>query len=69
MSEWLDVMLEEIRRKNREAEEAREELDRRRSEESAVAQEEGGRSVEVTEEFGRQAAKVRGGQVDRRQRP
>ena len=32
MSEWLDLMLEEIARKRREAEEALEELDRRQSE-------------------------------------
>jgi len=31
MSEWLDLMLEEIARKRREEEEALEELDRRRS--------------------------------------
>ena len=29
MSEWLDLMLEEISRKRREAEEARKELERR----------------------------------------
>lgn len=38
MSEWLDVMLEEIRRKQREAEEARKELERRRSEQADGAQ-------------------------------
>ncbi len=30
MSEWLDIMMSEIGRKKREAEEAREELERRR---------------------------------------
>lgn len=34
MSEWLDLMLEEIARKQHEAEEARKELERRAEEES-----------------------------------
>lgn len=42
MSEWLDLMLEEIARKRREEEEALEELDRRRSEPQEDA---GGESV------------------------
>ena len=42
MSEWLDLMLEEIARKRREAEEALEELDRRQSEPQEDA---GGESV------------------------
>jgi len=37
LSDWLDVMLEEIARKRREAEEAREELERRRDESSREA--------------------------------
>jgi hypothetical protein len=40
VSEWLDVMLDEIRRKQREAEEAREELKRRRNERPDAPQEE-----------------------------
>jgi len=34
VSEWLDLMLEEIARKQREADEARKELERRREEKS-----------------------------------
>ena len=38
MSEWLDLMLEEIARKQREAEEAKKELERRRREEASPAE-------------------------------
>lgn len=34
MSEWLDLMLDEVRRKQKEAREAREEMDRRRAEQA-----------------------------------
>lgn len=38
MSEWLDLMLEEIARKRREAEEAKKELERRRREKESPAE-------------------------------
>lgn len=38
MSEWLDVMLEEIARKKREAEEARDEQERREQQRPAPAE-------------------------------
>ncbi|HSG59128.1 MAG TPA: hypothetical protein VLA06_06330 [Woeseiaceae bacterium] len=38
MSEWLDVMLEEIARKKREADEARDEQERREREQAAPAE-------------------------------
>ena len=38
MSDWLDLMLEEIARKRREAEEAEKELERRRREKESPAE-------------------------------